>query len=56
MTSISDITQGLIELTEDVSHNPDDADWYDVHEYLESIPNPYKVLKEVMHWIHEEHL
>lgn len=53
---ISDITQGLIELVEEVSHDPEDQDWYDAHEYLESIPNPYTVLRELVHYLHEEYL
>lgn len=56
MSKVSDITAGLIELTEEVSHDPDEQDWYDVHEYLESIPNPFKVLKEFVHYTHEEYM
>ena len=52
----SDITIGLVELVEDVSHNPDEADWYDVHEYLELIPSSSRVLKELVHFIHENYL
>lgn len=51
---LSDITVGLIELVEDVSHDPDEADWGGVHEYLEDIPNHYRVLKELVHWLHQE--
>ena len=53
---ISDITQGLIELAEEVSHDPDEQDFYDVDEYLELIPNPTKVLKELIHYMHAEYL
>lgn len=53
---MSDIAQGLIELTEDVSHDPEEQDWYDVHEYLSNIPNSARVLKEVIHYVHEQYL
>ncbi len=53
---LSDIAQGLIELTEDVSHDPDEADWYDVDEYLSNIPNSSRVLKELVRYIHSEYL
>lgn len=53
---LTDITQGLVELVEDVSHDPEDADWYDVHEYLSNIPNSSRVLKELVHYLHEEYL
>lgn len=52
----SDITVGLVELTEDVSHDPDEQDWFDVHEYLDDIPNPRTVLKELIHLMHEDYL
>lgn len=52
----SDVTIGLIELLEEVSHNPADADWFDVHEYLELIPSTTRVLKELVHYMHEEYL
>lgn len=54
--TLSDITQGLIELTEEVSHDPDEADWYDVEEYLSNIPNSSRVLKELVHFLHDEYL
>lgn len=56
MTKISDVAAGLIELTEEVSHDPDLADWGSVHEYLDDIPNTDRVLKELIHWLHEEYL
>lgn len=56
MSKISDVTQGLIELLEEVSHDPDEADWFDVHEYLGLIPNSSRVLKELAHYLHEEYL
>lgn len=52
----SDITTGLVELAEEVSHDPDDQDWFDVHEYLDDIPNPRTALKELIHWMHEDYL
>lgn len=53
---ISDVTMGLLELTEEVSHNPDEADWYDVNEYLGNIPNTHRVLKELIMYVHAEYL
>lgn len=53
---LSDLTQGLIDLLADVSHDPDEADWYDVEEYLELIPNPARVLKELSLYVHQEYL
>lgn len=53
-TNISDITQGLIELVEEVSHDPEETDWYDVTEYIENLPNPYNTLKQFVQWAHEE--
>ena len=51
-----DITEGLIELVAEVSFDPEDADWFDAIEYLDAIPNPRTVLKEIMHWVHDEYL
>lgn len=53
---LSDITQGLVELLEEVSHDPEDQDFYDVHEYLDLIPNSTRVLKELAHYLHENYL
>ena len=55
MTSpIDDITEGLIETIEDVSHDPDMLDYADVREYIENLPNPYHTLWEFARWVHEE--
>lgn len=51
-----DITQGLIELAAEVDFDPDNADWFDVHEYLDDIPNPRTVLKDLIHYMHSEYL
>ena len=53
---LSDVTVGLIELVEDVSHDPNNADWGSVHEYLDDLPNTHRVLKEIVHWLHQEYL
>lgn len=52
----SDLTLGLIELVEEVSHDPAEADWFDVHEYLELVPSSAKILKELTHYLHENYL
>ena len=52
----SDVTRALIDLTASISHDPDEADWYDVHELIELCTNPASVLREVLHYCHEEHL
>lgn len=52
----SDITEGLIALLADVSHDPDEQDWYDVHEYLDLIPNTNRVLREFALYVHENYL
>lgn len=53
---LSDMAEGLLEIVSDVSHDPDDADWFDAFEYLEDIPTPRAVLKEIMQYIHAEYL
>lgn len=52
----SDITMGLIETAEAVSHDPDEQDWFEVDEYLDLIPDSAKVLKELIHYMHSEFL
>jgi len=54
--AVSDITQGFIELLEDISHDPDDYDEYDLVEFIENMPNPYKVLKEFALYVHDNYL
>jgi len=54
MTEINDVTEGLIELVEEVSHDPEDADWFDVKEYIENLPNPYATLYQFVRWTHGE--
>ena len=51
-----DTTQALIDLTANVSHDPDEADWFDVHELVELVPNPSSVLRDLLHWLHDEEL
>ena len=47
-------TQALVDLTAAVSHDPDDEDWFDVEELVELLPNPSSVLKDLLHYMHEE--
>lgn len=53
---MNDITRALIDLTASISHDPDEADWYDVDEILEALTNPEVHLREVLVYLHEEHL
>lgn len=54
--SISDVTQGFIDILEEISHDPDQYDDYDLREYIETLPNPAKVLYEFAKYTHEEYL
>ena len=54
--TLSDVTQGLIEIAEEISHDPDEQDFYDLYEYLDLIPNSAKVLKELILFVHSEYL
>lgn len=56
MANLSDVTQGFIELVEDISHDPDEFDDYDLREYIEALPNPYRVLKEFALYVHSEYM
>lgn len=56
MTKLSDATLGFIEILEEISHDPDEFDDYDLKEYIEALPNPYKVLKEFGLYVHGEYL
>lgn len=49
-------TKELVDLTANVSHDPDEADWSEVHEYLENVANSAPVLKDLLHFLHEEYL
>lgn len=51
-----DSTRGLIELAGAVSHDEAEADWYDVYEYIETLPRPEAVLKDLIRWVHEDYL
>lgn len=53
---ISDVTAGFIEILEELSHDPDDIDTYDLIEYIENVPNPYKLLKEFALYVHQYYL
>lgn len=55
-TRISDATRGFIEVLEDISHDPDEYDDFDLREYVENLPNPYKVLMEFGLHVHGEYL
>ena len=56
MRNLSDVTRGFIELLEDISHDPDEFDDFDLREYIENMPNPYKVLTEISLYVHAEYL
>jgi len=53
---LSDLTQGFIDILEEISHDPEEFDDYDLREYIEACPNPYKVLKEFALYVHNEYL
>jgi hypothetical protein len=54
--TISEITQGFIDTLEEVSHDPDEADYYDLYEYIEQLPNTAKVLREFAVYMHAQYL
>lgn len=49
-----DITNGFIEILEEVSHDPDERDEFELREYIENLPNPAHTLYEFSKWVHEE--
>lgn len=51
-----DTTQALIDLTGSVSQDPDEADWYDVDELIDLLPDPAIVLRDLLRYAHEEWL
>lgn len=51
-----DTTQALIDLTGAVSQDPDEADWYDVDELIDLLPDPVSVLRDLMRYAHKEWL
>lgn len=51
-----DTTQALVDLVASISHDPDEADWHDVHEQIEMLPDPATVLRDLLHHMHEEYL
>ena len=53
---LSDETQGFIEILEEISHDPDEFDDFDLKEYIEALPNPYKTLKEFALFVHQNYL
>jgi hypothetical protein len=56
MTAVSDVTQGFIEILEELSHDPEEYDTYDLIEYIENVPNAHKVLKEFALYVHTEYM
>lgn len=54
--ALSDQTDGFIEILEEISHDPDEFDDFDLKEYIEALPNPYLVLKEFGLYVHENYL
>lgn len=53
---LDDITEGFIELLDDISHDPDEYDDYDLREYIENMPNPAHTLYEFAKYVHKEYL
>lgn len=53
---VSATTAGFIDILEEISHDPDDYDEYDLREYIETVANPARVLKEFALWVHENYL
>lgn len=53
---IYDTTQALIDLAGAVSQDPEEADWYDVDELIDLLPNPTGVLRDLLRYAHEEWL
>lgn len=49
-----DVTQALVDLTGAVSHDPEQADWYDVDELVDLVNNPTAVLRDLLRYIHKE--
>lgn len=49
-----DTTQALVDLTGAVSHDEAEADWYDVHELIDLLADPAAVLRDLLHYAHEE--
>jgi hypothetical protein len=54
--TISDVTEGFIEILEEISHDPEEFDVYDLKEYIENAPNPAKILYEFALYVHQEFL
>ena len=52
--ALDDITEGFIELLEEISHDPEEFDDYDIREYIENLPNPAHTLYEFALWAHKE--
>lgn len=51
-----DTTQALIDLTGAVSHDPEEADWFDVDEVVDLLSDPSAVLRDLLRYAHEEWL
>lgn len=51
-----DTTQALIDLAGGVSQDPDEADWYDVDELVDLLPDPALVLRDLLRYAHKEWL
>lgn len=55
---VSDDTEGLVEIVEGMTHDPDefDGELEDLKQYIESLPNPYRTLKEFALYAYSEYL
>ena len=51
-----DITETLVNLAGNVSHDPEEEDWFEVDEFIEAIPNTAPVLKDLLVYLHKEFL
>lgn len=49
-------TQTLVDLASVVSQDPDKADWFDVEDLIENLPNPASVLRDLIQYMHQEFL
>lgn len=51
-----DTTHALIDLAGSVSQDPEEADWYDVDELIDLLPDPAIVLRDLLRYAHKEWL
>lgn len=49
-------TRSLVDLVASISHDPDEADWSEVHEQIEMLADAPSVLRDLLHHLHEAYL